>query len=175
MSSINRLAGYRYDGNARPKTQQGAGILERQSTLTAYLCAKDAAAAITFYKRAFGAEERYRLTGDDGRVGHAEIAFGASVFFLSDEWPEMGVLSPTTLKGNSTSFVLDVPDVDAAFQRAVDAGAKVERPVTDQPFGRGGWVVDPFGHRWSIMTANPAYNPDEPMSNAEGEWTASRG
>jgi PhnB protein len=149
--------------------------MDDHRTLTAYLCAKDASAAIAFYKRAFGADERYRLTGDDGRVGHAEITFGASVFFLSDEWPEMGVLSPQTLKGNSASFVLDVPDVDAAFQRAVDAGATVERPVTDQPYGRGGWLVDPFGHRWSIMTPNPNFKPDEMKATSEGEFTASRG
>jgi PhnB protein len=144
-------------------------------TLTAYLCAKDASGAIAFYKRAFGADERYRMTGDDGRIGHAEISIGASVFYLSDEWPEMGVLSPRTLKGNSVSFVLDVPDVDAAFQRAVDAGATVERPVTDQPYGRGGWLIDPFGHRWSIMTPNAAFNPDEMKSTAERDFTVSRG
>ncbi len=87
----------------------------------------------------------------------------------------MGVLSPQTLKGNSVSFVVDVGDVDAAFQRAVDAGATVERPVTDQPYGRGGWLVDPSGHRWSIMTPNPDFNPHDMRSTAEGEFTASRG
>jgi PhnB protein len=121
--------------------------------VTAYLCADGAAEAIDFYKRAFGAEERSRMTGADGRIGHAEIAIGESVLFLSDEWAEMRVLSPARLGGNSVSFVVDVPDADAAFQRAVDAGATVERPLRDEPFGRAGWVVDPYGHRWSIMTA----------------------
>lgn len=149
--------------------------MEQQRTVTAYLCASDASGAIAFYKRAFGAEERSRLTGEDGRVGHAEIVLGASVFYLSDEWPEMHVLSPTSLKGNSVSFVLAVPDVDAAFQRAVDAGATVERPVVDQPYGRGGWVVDPFGHRWSLMTPNPEFDRDDTTSSAGGEPSASRG
>ena len=124
------------------------------SHVTAYLCADGAADAIEFYKRAFGAEERYRLPEPDGRLGHAEIVIGDTVLFLSDERAEHAVLSPLALKGNSVSFVLRVPDVDAAFQRACDAGATVERPVVDSPHGRGGWLVDPFGHRWSIMTPN---------------------
>lgn len=123
-------------------------------SVTAYLCAKGASDAIDFYKRAFGAEERYRMTGDDGRIGHSEIAIGDTALYLSDEWPEMGVLSPKTLKGNGVSFVLAVPDVEAAWKRAIDAGATVERALVDQPHGRGGWVVDPFGHRWSLMTPN---------------------
>lgn len=129
--------------------------------VTAYLCADGAAAAIDFYRRAFGAEERYRLPGPDGRLGHAEITIGATTLMLSDEWPEMGVHSPKSLGGYSVSFVLDVPDADAAFERAVAAGATVERPLKDEPYGRSGWVIDPFGHRWSIMTANPDFKPGD--------------
>ncbi|MDP9236579.1 MAG: VOC family protein [Chloroflexota bacterium] len=129
--------------------------------VTAYLCAKGAAEAIAFYKKAFGAEERHRMADDDGRIGHAEITIGDTTLFISDEWQEYRVLSPLTLKGSSVSFVLDVADCDAAFQRAIDAGAKVERPLKDEPYGRGGWIVDPFGHRWSIMTANSDFNPDD--------------
>ena len=131
------------------------------ATVTAYLCAKGASDAIDFYERAFGAKERYRLPNPDGTLGHAEIEIGDTVLYLSDEAPALGVFSPSTLKGNSTSFVIDVPDCDAAFQRAVDAGATVERPMTDQPYGRSGWVVDPFGHRWSIMTGNPDFKPED--------------
>ena len=131
----------------------GDGIAPR---VTAYLCANGAADAIEFYKRAFGAEERYRLPQPDGRLGHAEIVIGDTTLFISDEWAEHAVLSPLTLKSNSVSFVLRVPDADGAFRRACEAGAMVERPVVDTPHGRGGWVVDPFGHRWSIMTPNPA-------------------
>ncbi|HEY7801528.1 MAG TPA: VOC family protein [Dehalococcoidia bacterium] len=129
--------------------------------VTAYLCAKGAADAIAFYERAFGANELYRLENDDGTIGHAEIQIGQTTLYVSDEAPQLGVLSPATLKGNSTSFVLDVDDCDAAFQRAVDAGATVERPLADNPYGRGGWVVDPFGHRWSIMTSNPNFKPED--------------
>lgn len=129
--------------------------------VTAYLCANGAANAIDFYKRAFGAEERYRIADPDGRLGHAEINIGDTTLYLSDEWAEHNVLSPLTLRGSSCSFVLSVDDADTAFQRAVDQGATVERPLKDEPYGRGGWVVDPFGHRWSIMTPNPNFNPDD--------------
>lgn len=129
--------------------------------VTTYLCADGAAKAIDFYTKAFDAKERYRLDNGDGRLGHAEIVIGDTTLFLSDEWAEHNVLSPRTLKGNSVSFVIDVDDVDAAFQRAVDAGATVERPITEAPYGRGGWLVDPFGHRWNLMTPNPNFKPED--------------
>lgn len=129
------------------------------NTVTPYLCANPAASAIDFYKEAFGATERYRMTGEDGRIGHAELTIGGTTLYLSDEWPEMGVRSPKSLGGNCVSFVVDVADVDAAWKRALDAGATIERPITDAPHGRGGWLVDPFGHRWSIMTPNPDFKP----------------
>ena len=129
--------------------------------VTPYLCAKGAAAAIAFYEAAFGATERYRLPNADGTLGHAELTIGDTTIYLSDEAPSLGVFSPATLKGNSCSFVVDVDDADAAFARAVAAGATVERPVTDAPYGRGGWVVDPFGHRWSLQTPNPNFKPED--------------
>jgi PhnB protein len=129
--------------------------------VTAYLCANGAAEAIEFYKRAFGAEERYRMADSDGRIGHAEITIGGSTLFVSDEWAAMRVLSPRTLNGHSVSFVIDVADADAAFKRATDAGAAVERPLKDEPYGRAGWVIDPFGHRWCITRSNPDFNPDD--------------
>lgn len=122
----------------------------KTTTVTAYLCAKGAAEAMEFYKRAFGAEEEMRMEEPDGRIGHAEVRIGETAVYLSDEWTEMGVLSPLTLKGNSCSLVLAVPDSDAAFGRALEAGATVERPLKDEPYGRTGWLVDPFGHRWCI-------------------------
>lgn len=129
--------------------------------VSTYLCVKGASDAIDFYTKAFGARELYRLPQDDGRLGHAEIVVGETVLMLSDEWPKMKVLSPKTLGGNSVSLVLSVDDVDAAFARAVDAGATVERPITDAPYGRGGWLVDPFGHRWNLMTPNPDFKPGD--------------
>jgi PhnB protein len=122
-----------------------------QARVTPYLCADGAARAIDFYARAFGAEERHRMTEEDGRIGHAEIIIGDTTLYISDEWPEMGVLSPQKLQGNSVSLSMAVADADTAFRRAVDAGARVERPLRDEPFGRSGWIVDPFGHRWNIV------------------------
>ncbi len=123
-----------------------------RTKVTAYLCANGAAEAIEFYKRAFGATENFRMAEDDGRIGHAEITIGDTTLYLSDDWPEMGVRDPNSLNGHSVSFVLDVADADAAFQKALEAGAKVDRPLKDEPYGRAGWLIDPFGHRWCIMT-----------------------
>lgn len=120
--------------------------------VTAYLCADRAADAIAFYRRAFGAEERSRIEDAAGHIGHLELAIGETTLFLSDESPAGRVVAPAKLSGTAVSFVLSVDDADAWFQRAVDAGARVERPVADAPQGRGGWVIDPFGHRWNIMT-----------------------
>jgi PhnB protein len=88
----------------------------------------------------------------DGKLGHAEFQIGETILFLSDEWAEMNVRGPKSLGASAVSFVVDVPDVDAAFARAVEAGAKVERPVSNEGFGRIGWLHDPWGHRWAIMT-----------------------
>lgn len=124
--------------------------------VTPYLCARGAAAALAFYKDAFGAEETYRFTGDDGRIGHAEMRIGETILYLSDEWEPYGVLSPLTLGGNSVSLSISTPDADAVFERAIAAGAKVERPLADEGFGRSGWLVDPFGHRWNIVAPKEA-------------------
>jgi PhnB protein len=129
-------------------------------TVTAYLTVKGAEEAIDFYTRAFGATEKYRIPWE-GRVGHAEIDVAGTTLMLSDEAPEYGAVSPQTLGGSTCAFALDVPDVDAAFARAVDAGAIVDRPIKDEPYGRGGWLRDPFGHRWSVRTGNPNFNPEE--------------
>lgn len=127
--------------------------------VTAYLCCNGASGAIDFYKRAFGAKELYRMD-DGGRIGHAEITIGDTVLYVSDEWPEMHVLSPKSLGGYSTSFVIEVANADAAFKRAIDAGAEVERPLKDEPYGRAGWLVDPFGHRWCLNTPDHQHTHD---------------
>ena len=130
--------------------------------VTTYITVDPAAEAIDFYTKAFGAQELYRMPGPDGRLGHAEIKIGETTIMLSDEAPDLGVRSPKALGGSAFSLVLDVDgDVDAAFQRAVDAGCTVERPLKDEPYGRGGWVHDPFGHRWSIMKSNPNFKPED--------------
>ncbi|HEU5014744.1 MAG TPA: VOC family protein [Roseiflexaceae bacterium] len=124
------------------------------TTVTPYLCTKDTASAIEFYRQAFSATETYRLNGDDGRIAHAEIKIENAVIMLSDEHPEINVLSPQTIGGSPVLLVLDVADVDAVFAQAVAAGAMVERPIEDSFGGtlRNGKVIDPFGHRWMILT-----------------------
>jgi PhnB protein len=120
---------------------------------TPYLCCKDAARAIEFYKKALGATELMRMAEPSGRIGHAEIKIGAAVIMLSDEYPEMGVRSPEALGGSPVAIHIYVEDVDAVAQQAVAAGATLVRPVADQFYGdRSGVVHDPFGHRWFIAT-----------------------
>ena len=122
-------------------------------SVTPYLTASDAAKAIEFYQRAFGAMERDRLVMPDGRIGHAEIRIGDSMFMLADEFPEYGGKSAQTLKGSPVGFALYVENVDQAFQRAVDAGATVQEPVDNKFWGdRAGAVMDPFGHKWTLLT-----------------------
>jgi PhnB protein len=122
-------------------------------TLTPFLTIRDAARAIDFYKQAFGAEARDVVKGPDGKVMHAELKIGDSIIMLSDEFPDFGCLSPQTIGGSSTGLHIYLENVDAAFDRAVKAGAKVEMPLADQFWGdRYGKLQDPFGHKWSIGT-----------------------
>jgi PhnB protein len=120
---------------------------------TPYLCCRDAARALEFYGRAFGAVETMRLAEPSGRIGHAEMKIGEAVVMLSDEHPEMNIRSPQTLGGTPIAIHLYVEDVDGFCRRAVEAGATLSHPVADQFYGdRSGQLHDPFGHRWSIAT-----------------------
>lgn len=131
-------------------------------TATPYLILKDAAQAIDFYKRAFGAAELMRFPGPGGKIGHAEIKIGDSQIMLADEFPDMGHKSPTSLGGTPVSIMLYVNDVDATAAQAVSAGAKVTKPVQDQFYGdRSGTIEDPFGHVWHISTHKEDVAPDE--------------
>jgi len=122
-------------------------------TVTASLTLKDGAAAIDFYQRAFGAREIMRVASPDGKIMHAEIQVGDSRIMLADEYPGMGCVSPVSAGHATSSLYLYVPDVDAAFTRAVGAGAKVVMPVTDMFWGdRFAAVDDPSGHRWGLAT-----------------------
>lgn len=123
-------------------------------TITPYLIVKDGAAAIEFYAKAFGAEEVMRIPAPDGKgVAHAELRVGNSMLMLAGEYPDYGCVSPQTIGGTPVSIHLYVNNVDAAFDRAVKAGAKVEMPLADQFWGdRMGKLVDPFGHKWSMAT-----------------------
>jgi PhnB protein len=131
-------------------------------TVTAYLRIRGAAEALEFYRKAFGAEERYRMAMPDGKVGHAEIKIGDSIVMLADEFPDWNVKGPQSLGGTSVGICLYVEDSDAAFQRAIDAGATVLRPLQDQFYGdRSGTVTDPFGHEWTLSTHKENVPPDE--------------
>ena len=125
-------------------------------TLTPYLNIKGAAKAIDFYKRAFGAKVIGQIFMPDGTtIGHAEIEIGDSKFWLAEENEQWRNLSPSTIGDTAVSFCLYVKDVDAVFARAIQEGAKVigDMEVKDQFYGdRTGSLVDPFGHKWSIMT-----------------------
>ena len=128
-------------------------IPEGFHSVTPYLCVNDAAGALDFYKRAFGAEERMRMEAPGGKIGHAELKVGDSIVMLADEFPEMGFRSPHTPGGSPVLLHLYVEDVDAAVAQAVAAGAKLVREVKDQFYGdRSGGVEDPFGHMWYVST-----------------------
>ncbi len=137
------------------------------------LTIKDAAKALDFYKEAFGAELLYSLPAPDGKVMHAEIRIGNTNVMVSDEFPEWGALSPSSLNGSPTTLVLYVPDVDAAHAQAVAAGATDTMPPADQFWGdRMGSVLDPFGHKWSIATHIEEVTPEQMKERAE-EWLKS--
>jgi PhnB protein len=133
---------------------------EGYHTATPYLMVHHAAEAIEFYKRAFGAHEKYRMPGPGGKVMHAELQIGDSVIMLADETPE--IKGPLTLGGSPTSLMLYVEDADKVFDRALQAGAKEVRPLKDQFYGdRSGGLVDPFGHQWVISTHIEDVSPEE--------------
>jgi uncharacterized glyoxalase superfamily protein PhnB len=130
--------------------------------LFAYLCVRDARSAIDFYRRAFGAKEKFRLVEPGGKLGHAQLDFDGHTLMLSEEYPEMGVRSAETLGGTPITLHLHVDDADAWIERAVAAGATLERAPEDHFYGeRSGTVRDPFGYRWLIGHAIEAVSPEE--------------
>lgn len=117
----------------------------------AYLHLENAAEAIEFYTKAFGAKEKFRLAEPSGRIGHAELDFGGTTLMVSDEFPEFGIKSPSSLGGSGVSIHLHVDDADEVIRRAAAAGAEIEREPEDHFYGeRSGVVRDPYGHRWNI-------------------------
>jgi PhnB protein len=127
-----------------------------------YLCCRDAARAIDFYKRAFGATEEMRFAEPSGRIGHAQLWIGDAMFMLSDEYPEMDVHSPQSIGGSPVGIHIYVDDVDVLAERAVDAGAELMRPVADQFYGdRSAILKDPFGHRWFFATRKEEVSKEE--------------
>jgi uncharacterized glyoxalase superfamily protein PhnB len=143
-------------------------------TITPSIVVRDAARAIEFYQRAFGAEELHRLAGPDGKIMHAEIRIGDSIVMLGEENEQWGARSPLSTQGNPGSLHIYVPDVDAAFARAIQAGATVRYPIEDAFWGdRYGKVTDPFGHEWGLATRMKTLSPEE-VEKAAAEWMATQ-
>jgi len=134
---------------------------------TPYLIVEGAAAALDFYKKAFGAKEMMRMAGPDGKIGHADVMIGGGHVMLADASPEMGHRGPEAFGGSPVSLCVYVEDVDKVVERAVAAGAKLTRPVADQFYGdRTGGLTDPFGHIWYFMTHVEDVPPDEMETRA---------
>ena len=142
-------------GNVKP-------IPEGFHSLTPYLVVRDAAKAIEFYKKAFGAEVREVHNSPDGKVMNADLKIGDSVLLLADEFPGAQCRSPQSVGGTTTTIHIYVEDVDAWFNRAISAGATVLMPVMDMFWGdRYGQLKDPFGHHWSLATHKEDPTPEE--------------
>ena len=137
-------------------------------TVTPHLVCAGAADAIEFYKKVFNAVEMGRLPGPGGKLMHAWIRIGDSPVMLVDEFPERGSFGPKSLKGSPVTIHLYVEDADAAFQRAVAAGAKIKMPLADMFWGdRYGVLEDPFGHYWSVATHLRDVSPEEMQQAAQ--------
>src|SRR5712692_6386325 len=144
------------------ETYMSKPIPQGMHSVTPHLVCAGAANAIEFYKKAFGATEKGRMPGPDGRLMHAAVGIGDSTVMLVDEMPEWGALGPKALKGSPVTIHLYVDDVDAVVARAVKAGAKVTMPISDQFWGdRYGAIEDPFGHKWSVGTHVRDVSPKE--------------
>ena len=143
-------------------------IPEGYHSVTPYLIIKGAADAIEFYKKAFGATELFRFPAPDGKIGHAEIKIGDSPIMLADEFAEMGYKGPQALGGSPVSLMIYLEDVDAVFDRAVEAGASVKEAVQDKFYGdRTGTLTDPFGHVWHIATHQEDVSMEEMEKRAQ--------
>ena len=146
----------------------------KQHTVTPYLCCKDASRALDFYKNVFDAVEVMRWTDTSGKIGHAEITLGDSMIMLADEHPEIGVLSPQSLGGSPVALHIYVDNVDAVAAKAVDAGARLLRPVQDQDYGdRNCKLTDPFGHVWMVSTHKEDVSREEMQKRAAGSYEIS--
>lgn len=145
-------------------------IPEGYHTITPYIAIKDAAKAIEFYQKAFGAKEMEKCLSPDGKIMHAVIKIGNSMLMLSDEMPgsDCGISSPETLKATTSMLFIYVEDADAFFNKAVEAGATVKMPLSDVFWGdRYGQLLDPYGHSWSVSTHKVDMTKEEIAEAAE--------
>jgi len=157
----------RSESMSSPSPQLAPGAIK---SVQLHICLANASEGIEFYKRAFGAEEVFRLNEPDGKVGHAEIKIGDTVLSVSDEYPDYGTISPETLGGTSVKIHLDVADVDSFAAHAINTGATLVRPIADQFYGaRSGQIRDPFGYTWIISTHLRDVSMEE-MQKGVDEW-----
>jgi PhnB protein len=137
-------------------------IPEGYRMVTPYLAVEDAAGAIEYYKKAFGASERVRMDAPGGKIGHAELEIGDSLVMLSDPFPQSSAKPPNEVGAATSSIFMYVEDVDAAVKKAVDAGATIVMEPEDQFWGdRFGTIKDPYGHIWGIATHVEDVSPEE--------------
>ena len=155
-----------------PAAKKVKPIPDGYHTITPHLVVASAAKAIDFYKKAFAAEEIMRMPGPDGAIMHAEVCIGDSRFMLGEENANSNCKGPLALGGSPTSFYIYVQDVDKAWKRATDAGAKIKMPLADMFWGdRVGYVEDPFGHVWSLAQHTRDLTPEE-MKTGHQEFMA---
>lgn len=139
--------------NAAPKGYEG---------ITPYITLKNCDEAIEFYKRAFGAEELFRLAGEGDKIGHAELKIGSGILMVSDEHPDYGCFAPETVGGTPFTMMVYVDDVDKFAETAVKEGLKAVRPIEDQFYGdRSGHFEDPYGYKWCFATHVEDISPEE--------------
>jgi uncharacterized glyoxalase superfamily protein PhnB len=142
--------------------------------IVAHIVVQGAERAVTFYAEAFGAQEVSRIPVPDGRLMSVQLRIGGGPVYLADEFPEMGVLAPPTIGGTPVVLALEVDDAEAAFARAVAAGARVRQPVAEMFWGdRHGQLEDPFGHRWNISQHLRDVPQDEIVAAAAQAFGAS--
>ncbi|HZU24898.1 MAG TPA: VOC family protein [Bryobacteraceae bacterium] len=133
-----------------------------QTCLVPHLCCRNAADAVDFYRKAFNAEVLGAFSTPDGKLMHGALKINGAQFFLTEENPACGALGPQSLGGSAVTLHLHVPDCDAVFQRAVDAGCQVGMPLENMFWGdRYGFVIDPYGHKWAIATTIKQVKPEE--------------
>jgi PhnB protein len=151
-------------------------IPEGYHTITPYLSVDDAARAITFYEKAFGAKETVRMPGPDGKIAHAELQIGDSTIMLSDPFPQAQAKNPKELGGTTVGLFTYVEDVDEVFKQALDAGATSTMEPENQFWGdRFGSVIDPFGHHWQIATHVEDVPPEEIEKRSQEAMAAMSG
>lgn len=145
-------------------------IPEGYHTIVPYLLVRNAAAALDYYKKAFGAVEISRFAQEDGRIAHADMTIGDSHFMLADEFPDMGHVGPQTLGNTTFGMALYVENVDEMFKNAINAGGTVQRALEDQFYGdRSGTLIDPFGHKWTISTHVEDVTEEEMVRRAKAQ------